>query len=465
MTRGHDAGLRGRDSSTEAYDGNAPWGVTDLKAAVRYVRYNADLLPGDADQVFVFGHSGGGAQSSVICATGDADLYTPYLETLGAAMKDAKGKAISDAVAGVMAWCPITNLDYANAAYEWNMGQFATSGTRAAGTWTAAYSTDLADAYAGYLNKMGLTSPSSKRLALSRSASGEFLAGSYYDHVVSVITTSLNDFLADTTFPYTPSSSAMAGMGGGAPSGGDAPSGEAPSGGADAPSGSMPSDGGSDSSGDTSSETTYQTVQDYIDSLNSDTTWVEYDAGTNTATVLSLQSFVQSQKGASKDVGAFDAVDRSATENVVLGSRSDGLHFAPVSCDVIAANQSRYAALSGWDTAYAASEYSSDFTQTDSAGTDVLDRSDMYNPMFYLSDYYDGYQRSTVAPHWRIRTGIMQGDTASTTEINLALALQNLGVDDVDFATVWGQGHTMAERTGDATSNSIAWVRQSVTSR
>ena len=32
------------------------------------------------------------------------------------------------------------------------------------------------------------------------------------------------------------------------------------------------------------------------------------------------------------------------------------------------------------------------------------------------------------------------------------------GVDDVDFATVWGQGHTMAERTGNASDNFIAWV-------
>lgn len=61
-----------------------------------------------------------------------------------------------------------------------------------------------------------------------------------------------------------------------------------------------------------------------------------------------------------------------------------------------------------------------------------------------------------------IRTGVMQGDTASTVEVNLALALANLGIDDVDFATVWGQGHTMAERTGDGTSNVIAWVKEAV---
>ena len=32
------AGLRGKDSNSQTYSGNAPWGVTDLKAAVRYRR-------------------------------------------------------------------------------------------------------------------------------------------------------------------------------------------------------------------------------------------------------------------------------------------------------------------------------------------------------------------------------------------------------------------------------------------
>ena len=51
-----------------------------------------------------------------------------------------------------------------------------------------------------------------------------------------------------------------------------------------------------------------------------------------------------------------------------------------------------------------------------------------------------------MAKFWRIRSGITQGDTALNTEVNLALALENYGVSDVDFATVWGQGHTEAER-------------------
>ena len=80
--------------------------------------------------------------------------------------------------------------------------------------------------------------------------------------------------------------------------------------------------------------------------------------------------------------------------------------------------------------------------------------------MSYLLDSYELKGESTVAPHWRIRTGIAQGDTAVTCEMNLALALQACeGVQDVDFETVWGQGHTTAERTGSSTDNFIAWVK------
>ena len=86
----------------------------------------------------------------------------------------------------------------------------------------------------------------------------------------------------------------------------------------------------------------------------------------------------------------------------------------------------------------------------------------MYTPLYYLTDYYGGENSSNVASYWRIRTGLSQGDTALTTEVNLALALENYGVKDLDFATVWGEQHTEAEISGDSTSNFIDWVNQSL---
>ena len=437
------AGLRGKDSNSQTYSGNAPWGVTDLKAAVRYRRYNAASIPGDAAKVYVFGHSGGGAQSAVAGASGDSGLFAPYLAALGAATTDTSGKALSDAVAGAMCWCPITTLDSANAAYEWNMGQFASSGTRAEGTWTRAYSQDLAAAFPAYLNELKLTDSDGKPLSLESSSKGTYLAGSYYDHLVAVIQKSLNDFLSATSFPYTPSSTEMAGMG---PGGGGAPSG-----------------GGPD--GQSSSETTtYNTVEEYIASLNSSSQWVTYDASTNTATITGLEGFVTSQKNASKDVGAFDGVDRAQTENLVMGSGESKLHFSSLSREVISEGQSRYSALSGWSDDYGVAAYEKDLATKDSVGTDMATRVSMYDPLYYLTQDSRGRGTSTIAPAWRIRTGITQGDTASTVEVNLALALQQAGAGNVDFATIWGQGHTMAELTGSGEENFIAWVTQQATS-
>ncbi|HTJ67612.1 MAG TPA: hypothetical protein VL551_08805 [Actinospica sp.] len=421
-------GLRGRDSSTSSRNDASPWGVTDLKAAVRYLRYNKSSLPGSTDSIVLFGMSGGGAQDTVAGASGDSAMYYPYLRSIGAAMEDAHGRSVSDAVAGVMAWCPITSLHEANLSYEWNMGQFASTSTRASGTWTGAYSTDLAKAWPKYLNHLGLRDEKGKRLELTESSSGVYLAGSYYDYLIQVITTSLNHFLSDNTFPYT-----------------------------------VTTQGGPPGSGSTGSSTTYETVADYISYLNTDSTWVTYDSSTNTVTISSLEGFVNSQKTASKPVGAFDGYSRGQTENNVFAIGLDEpMHFAPLTRDVIKANQSTYATYSDWSSAYGYAAYDSDFAEKDSVGKDMAWRVDAYNPLYYISPAFGGYRQSQVAPHWRIRTGIMQGDTANTTEINILLALQNYGIRNIDFATVWAEGHTEAERTGDATTNFIDWVESIV---
>ena len=101
--------------------------------------------------------------------------------------------------------------------------------------------------------------------------------------------------------------------------------------------------------------------------------------------------------------------------------------------------------------------------KTDALGNTVDARLDMYSPMYYLLEGSDGYQSSNVAKYWRIRTGIAQSDCALSTEMNLALALENYeNVSSVDFETIWGAGHTEAERTGTSTENFIAWVNACV---
>lgn len=422
-------GIRGRDNTTDSQGqevvGGAPWGVTDLKAAIRYVRYNKDVLPGDTDKIVSFGHSGGGAQSAVLGASGDSTLYNPYLEALGAAMKDKEGNPISDAPYGTMTWSPITSLDYADAAYEWNLGQFADSNTRAEGTFTQALSQDLAKEYANYINQLGLKHEG-QVLTLAESSEGIYTQGSYATYLEGVVNQSLNNFLADTSFPYT---SDGAGPGG------------------------------------TTESVTYETAQAYIDSLNAETQWVTYDAAANRAKISSLADFAKYVKTASKSVPAFDALDRSLAENAVFGvADANELHFDQLVARLLKNNQAKYESLTDWNSQYV-TDFESDLAKTDSLGKTIAERQDLYNPMFYLTSAYSGYQTSKPAPHWRIRSGLSQGDTALTVETNLALALENQAngtVKSVDFATVWGQGNTTAERTGHASANFIQWVQEIV---
>ena len=434
------AGCRGRDQG-------APAGVTDLKAAIRYTRYNNGVIPGDMDSIFTEGMSGGGAQSAILGASGDSKLYDTYLTAIGAV------SGVSDAVKGSMCWCPITNLDVADEAYEWNMGSTRTS----LSTEEQGYSDSMASAFADYINALGLKNTDGTALALEKSDSGIYQAGSYYDYIKSVVETSLNNFLSDTTFPYDAdsASSGMMAMGGGAPSGMGGKTGTLPAkAGTDMPSGGTDDITSKDNISRSSSETasvtlsgTYDTAQDYIDALNAPYTWVNYDPKTNTATITSLSDFTKAMKVATKGIAAFDQLDASQGENTLFGyGDGNGAHFDPILAGIVKG--------SSYEDAFTA-----DLAKKDSAGNTVDTRVAMYNPMYYMCSYYDGYQTANVARYWRIRTGIDQGDTSVCTEADLALAAADYSSDNsVYFATVWGLKHTTAERSGDYVANFISWV-------
>ncbi len=454
------AGCRGRDAG-------APAGVTDLKAAVRYVRYCDDVIAGSAERIFTFGMSGGGAQSALMGATGDSDLYTPYLEAIGAV------QGVSDAVCGSMDWCPITNLDSADEAYEWMMGV-----TRSGlSDDEQAISDALAAAFAEYINSAQIKDENGTILTVEESSEGIYQSGSYYDYLKGVIEQSLNNFLSDTTFPYDASSSSgghggMGGFGRNGGGGGQRPDGDfggekpdgAPDGGM--PDGEKPDDMGGNggttiedvdnitrnaTSSGISISGTYETAQDYIDALNANGEWVTYDAATNTAAISSVADFVKAFKSASKNLGAFDQLDGGQGENTLFGyGDGSGAHFDSVLAEILSDLGSEYA-----------DSYAADLAKTDSVGYTAEQRLKMYTPLYYLLESSEGYGTSTVAKYWRIRTGIAQSDTSVTTEMNLALALENYeGVESVDFETIWGAGHTEAERTGNSSTNFIAWVNE-----
>lgn len=406
-----DAGCRGKENGIN-FSGGAPWGVTDLKAAVLYLRFNGETLPGDSERIFSFGQSGGGAQSAILGASGDSELYMPYLQSIGAAIVDRNGNKLSDSIYGAMCWCPITSLDTADEAYEWGMGQYTSDGTRGNGTWTGALSDDMASEYAKYINDLKLKSHG-HTLSLEESGDGIYTSGSYYDYMLSLVENSLNNFLNDTTFPYT------------------------------------------------SHSQTFETPQDYVDSLNSDEEWLQYDNSTNTAKITSIRAFVNHCKSPSKYVGAFDDLGKSQAENDLFGNdEKESLHFDAIMTNLLKANDEKYSFYSDYNPLHA-DEYANDLNQLDKLNNTIENRSNMYNPMYYLCNYYDGSGSSHPAKYWRINSGIEQEDTSFTVEANLALALEQCGdVDSVEFNPVWGQGHTQAERSGSPNENFINWINE-----
>jgi hypothetical protein len=109
-------GLRGWNLlANGTYYGKAPAAIVDLKAAVRYIRHNEGVMPGNSDWIIASGISGGGALSTLLGVSGNSHLYDTYLEEIGAANA-------SDHIFASAPYCPIMDLDHADMAYEWEFG-------------------------------------------------------------------------------------------------------------------------------------------------------------------------------------------------------------------------------------------------------------------------------------------------------------------------------------------------------
>ena len=446
------AGFRGRssgyDSDTDTYfDGGAPWGVADLKAAVRYLRYNASVLPGNTSRIFVFGHGAGGTLASLMGSTGDAPEYSDYLSELGAATHDAEGVNLSDKVYGAACWCPLP-LDHANAAYEWMMGQYANNDSRAEGTFGAALSDGLAASYGDYLNALKLADDSGN-LVLDETSAGICVAGSYYDHVLSQVEQAFDAFVAGASFPVTIQPTSQ--RSGGFPGGQDAEAAED-----QAFSGAAGGSGGQNIAG-----ATYDSLEAYLAALNSDYQWITYDNSSEATNMAGLGALATHVRPAARDVCAYDSLKKDQAANQLFGVQdSETLHFDQGTLDLLAANTDAYSVLDGYDDTYSSS-WTEDLDVEDTLGHDVRYRVDMCSPLHYLSGANGGFGEAGVAEYWRIRSGVMQSQTTLTGELGLAAALRAYdGVADVDCQLVWDAGFAPAERSGSATENLLAWVAE-----
>ena len=174
--------------------GTAPAGIVDLKAAVRHLRRNSRYLPGDTEHIISNGTSAGGAFSALLGASGNNAAYLPWLSEIGAAEE-------RDDIFAASCYCPITNLEHADMAYEWEFGghnafrrmrpleeirtgrryaehpgvrpeMVLTTGVQSAEQ--AELSLQLKARFPTYLNNLGLQDAAGRPLALNPDGSGTF---------------------------------------------------------------------------------------------------------------------------------------------------------------------------------------------------------------------------------------------------------------------------------------------------
>lgn len=110
-------------------------------------------MPGNTDRIVSSGSSAGGALSVLLGASGGSDLYQKDLVALGAA--DA-----SDVIYAVAGYCPITDLENADAAYEWCFGD-ATNETVSV---NATASEELRARFPQYMERLGLKDDQGRKL-------------------------------------------------------------------------------------------------------------------------------------------------------------------------------------------------------------------------------------------------------------------------------------------------------------
>ena len=174
-----EPGCRGRDNQAEdgAYYGKAPAAIVDLKAAVRYIRHNDASMPGNADWIVSTGVSAGGALSALLGASGNSPLYASYLEEIGAAEAGDNIFASAD-------FCPITDLEHADMAYEWAWGTATLNGAQV----DQAIAQQLAAAFVEHQNSLQLQ---------GKDGFGTLTAHNYGDYLVlTYLVPSANRYLS-----------------------------------------------------------------------------------------------------------------------------------------------------------------------------------------------------------------------------------------------------------------------------
>ena len=401
-----DAGFIYAHIGFRGIDAEAPAAVTDIKAAIHFIKYNSERIPGNTDSIYFLAANEGSVLAAVTAASGNDRSYQPYLQQIGAL------NGLNDNIKGVMLVNPVSGLDTANEAVEW---YFSSNRYNVVGE-QKKISEKMAKEYAGYINRAGFMGYGGKALTLQYSKNGIYQDGTYYDYVKNVIEDSLITFIKRTTFPYK------------------------------VPKSWEISEEKASETGSIKLTGTYQTKKKFYDDLNGQKIWI-IDRSILGTYISSLKDFLNAFRLKQLPIAYYDNPKKDSKENILFDVEGKGVHFDTYTATI-------------FKNTPQGKEMATDLYKRDIAGNTTTMRVNMYNPLYYLIPSYDGYNTSTVAPLWRIRAGLLQTQTILPTSVNLFLAVKNYpNVKYADYEAVWGMGDISGIRKKDKLEF-INWVHE-----
>ena len=446
------AGCRGRGSCDAA--GNlikGPCSLVDLKTAIRFLRHNRSVLPGDWNRIISAGWSAGGAMSALLSVTGDNENYLPYLKENSAFLDE------SDAVFAAQIYCPIIDLEHADMAYEWmfqadkESESCLESPAEVMTPFKEALSQILSRQYVEYFNSLDLRHPDTGE-PLRMNPDGR--SGNGYYYLMKLLNNSASDFLTRLEQGKLPEKYSAADYICGnyiakVPVRGRPQPGHDPGVHHAGPGIQLPPMGetppGPPNLGDLLSRppkgVPFRDMKPrFTDVPGRAKPWLNWDG--KRATISDLDTYVLNHRRRMKPCTAFDRLDMRSGENQAFGTpEQDYVHYSTDIAPALAQLKDAYPAeVEVYYSSYCA-------VAEDSA---LAERIRLMNPMSFIGTA----EQSTQAKYYRIRVGACDADTSFIVSMVLALKLCNAGCNSVDYALVWDQPHCEADYPGDV----LAWI-------
>lgn len=437
-------GCRGRESRDEKgrLVGKSPITLVDLKTAIRFLRHNRAVLPGNWEKIISVGWSAGGAMSSLLAVSGDNAAFHPYLEENGAFMEE------SDSVFAAQIYCPIIDLEHADLAYEWMFRADKRSEDSPGGPgeimtpFKEALSAELSKQYIAYFNSLGLRDPATGEVLI---LNPDGRSGSAYDYLMACLETSATDYLTRLEAGKLPQTCSVQDyLRGNYTYEAEAPRPSKPEkdrhyAGRDAALPDQPKK--PMSLGDLMSRPPkgvpyrgFAPLMVTRQGKNKEE-WLTWDG--QQAHISDLDTYVLQHRRRMKPCTSFDMLEMNSGENHEFGTETtDYVHFDGSIADALEALQGRFPAeYARYHDAFAA-------VRGDEA---LAQRVRLINPFTFI----DAKAQNHQAKHYRIRVGASDADTALSVSMTLALKLENAQCGTVDYAMVWDKPHCEADYPGE----------------